>query len=80
MLGELLAKLLVPLKLSAVLLDPKVAPPHLLAELLAKLLPPLKLSTLLLDAKVTPPHMLPQLLKKLLVSSAVLLDAPPNLA
>ena len=73
-------KLVVPVISITLVFDAEIATPHLLGELFAKLLVPLKLSAELLDPKVAPPHLLAQLLKKLLVSSAVLLDAPPNLA
>ena len=51
---ELLMKLLVPLKLSTVLSDVKIAPPPCVAELLTKLLIPLNLSSVLLNALIAP--------------------------
>ena len=62
-------KLLVPLKLSAVLFDVKIAPPSAPSPatwLLMKLLVPLKLTTVLTHVQIAPPYCA-ELLIKLLV-------------
>ena len=53
--AKLLTKLVVPVKVSMLLDDMKIAPPPWKAKLLMKLLVPIKLSTLLDDVQIAPP-------------------------